>query len=364
MDLGLFSAVKAKVLPGVLGPIVEFAVVEKYYIIPLPLVERSPDGEIQYGANVRIDNVSGLNQTIKFSYEAQRGCCQREDTTHSIESSYYNPRLAGTHYGLSLSVARSRIPITTYDTDGNRFAQHTQTYNRLRIGATRWLSRSDGPSTGWHAGLSAFWRHQGYTQDSGPQLNYDNAAAIGLTGHGGFTRVHDHLYSRSGMQYGLISEHGLVPMGSDSAYTRHQFYYRNYIPLGRIEEHINLNVQTRFGVSSGRIPISSQAYSLGGSDDLRGYDKNEIRGKSYFVQNIQLLVPLFGHAPARGVLFTDFGNAYASNKMIDVHDIESSYGLGLRYKFKSFVNLQLRADVSYATGPERPRFYIGSKSTF
>ncbi len=364
MDLGLFSSVSSKIYPGTNGPIVEFVVVERYYVIPLPTLERSPDGDIKYGGNLRVDNIGGLNQTAKLNYEAQRSCCNSKRTTQSIESSYYHPRLIGTYYGLNLSLAHSQSPLTTYNTEGDKFAEHKQFYNRFRLGITHWLTRDEGPSIGWHTGISTFWRRKSFAQESGPALSYDNAAAVGFTGTIGYTRVHNHIYSRSGMQYGLISEQGLVFMGSDSRYTRHQLYYRNYIPLGPTNKHINLNIQTRIGISSGQIPISSYAYTLGGSDDLRGYDKNDIRGQSYFVQNIELLVPLFGHIPARGLLFTDFGNAYESNKTIDLDDIESSFGLGIRYKFKSFVNLQLRVDISYATGPERSKFYVGSKSTF
>jgi len=364
MDLGLFSAVKAHILPGDTGPIVEFEVTEKYYVIPLPTLERTADGEIRYGANLRVDNVAGLNQTVKLAYEAQRGCCTTKRTTHSIDSSYYHPRVGGSHYNLKLSAAHSQIPYTTLDRNGNIYAEHKQLYSRFTVGASRWLTHEHGPSHGWHAGLDLFWRQQNFTQESGPPLTYDNTNAVGLTAIVGYTRVHDHIYSRSGMQYGLVSEHGLEPLGSDNPYTRHQLYYRNYIPLGPVAYHTNLNLQTRMGVSAGQVPISSYAYTLGGSDDIRGYQKNEIKGRSYFVQNIEFLAPLFGHAPARGVLFADFGNAYNNNKMIDIDSIESSYGLGLRYKFKSFVSLQLRVDMSYANGPDRRKFYIGSKSTF
>lgn len=364
MDLGLFSSVSSKIYPGKSGTIIEFIVIEKYYLIPLPTLERTADGEIKYGGNLRVDNIAGLNQTVKFNYEAQQSCCNDKRTIHSLDGSYYYPRLMGSYYGLRLSAGQSQTPLITYDTEGNEYAEHKLFYNRFRLGLTRWLTRDEGPSLGWHAGISSFWQRQSFAQESGPALSYDNATAVGLTGIMGYTRVHNHIYSRSGMQYGLISEQGLVFMGSDSRYTRHQFYYRNYIPLGPISKHINLNIQTRFGISSGQIPVSNYAYTLGGSDDLRGYDKNDIRGQSYFVQNIELLVPLFGHLPARGLLFTDFGNAYKNNRMIDADDIESSFGLGIRYKFKTFVNLQLRADISYATGPERPKFYVGSKSTF
>lgn len=117
-------------------------------------------------------------------------------------------------------------------------------------------------------------------------------------------------------------------------------------------------------MTGGDVPIDKTPYGLGGSRELRGYDKSSIEGRSYFSANIEYLRPLFNHPAARGLLFMDIGNAYQDNRLLDLADMEASMGVGLRYKFKAFVNLQLRADYAYAFGLSERKLYVGVKDTF
>lgn len=364
MDLGLFKSVDARLEPGQQpqGKILEFAVSEKYYVIPLPQLDRDADGEISYGGRLTVYNLGGLNQRLRMTYEAKSGGVV-ERTVNSVEMSYTYPRVAGTHYGLGVGLGRSITPISTRDGNGETVTEHDQIHNSASIGVSRWLSR-EGPSQGWTAGLSTFWRYRLFEQKFGPADPLRAEKAVGITADIGYTRVHDYLYSREGLQYGFITEHGLTAMGSDTPYSRNQLYYRHYFPIGEIQQHRNLNLQLRLGSTGGSIPIVDFPYVLGGSSDLRGYSKDTIGGRSFFLMNVEFLAPLWGHNAARGVVFADLGNAYDDNRLLDFGDLESSAGFGLRYRVKSFVDFQIRLDVSYAFGLDRRKVYVGSRNTF
>lgn len=363
MDLGLFKSVKARLLPGQEGKILEIGVDEKIYIIPLPQLDRDADGEVSYGGRLTVDNLNGLNQRLRLTYEVISGSFASDRTVHAADVFWDYPRVAGTHYGLSLGLKREVSPELTQDSLGETVAEHDRIFNIFDVGVSRWLSR-EGPSQGWNVGFGTFWRYELHDQQFGVPLDRSPEKAVGISFALRYTRVHNYLYSREGLEYGFVSDHGLVALGSDTPYSRNHAYYRHYFPLGAIPQHRNFNLQLRFGGTGGSVPIDDFPYILGGSRDLRGYEKDAIGGRSFFVVNLELLAPLWGYSPARGVLFADVGNAYDDNRVIDFGDLESSVGVGLRVRLKAFVDLQLRLDVSYAFGLERRKVYFGSKNTF
>ncbi len=88
------------------------------------------------------------------------------------------------------------------------------------------------------------------------------------------------------------------------------------------------------------VPIYERFF-LGGINSLRGFEwgdvgpknrKDEIvGGYKYVVMNFELLFPLMEKVGLRGVLFFDAGNAYRENEDIDVTDIRTDAGLGVRW---------------------------------
>jgi outer membrane protein assembly factor BamA len=363
MDLGLFKSVDVALIPDAMGEVLEITVSEKYYIIPLPKLDRSADGDVSYGGQLTVDNLWGLNQKLKLRYKAERGCCENSRTVSTYSLEYEYPRVAGTDYGMGMTLIHEATPQADLDLLGGVVSEYEENLDSVAAGVSHWLGRRDGPSSGWSVGLSGFWRHLTYRQQGGIPIVYGPEKAVGVTLSLGYTKVHDLLYSRDGLEFGISSEHGLESLGSDVPYSRSQLYYRQYRPVGNTP-HTNVDLQVRLGVTGGDVPIDEFSYGLGGSRDLRGYDKSSIEGRSFFVANVEYLRPLFGHPAARGVLFMDVGNAYADNRLVDLGDLHTSAGVGLRYKFKAFVNLQLRADMAYAFGLSASKIYIGVKDTF
>lgn len=362
MDLGLFKSVDAILVPEEHGVRLDIEVSEKYYVIPVPKLDRSADGEVSYGAQLTMDNLWGLNQKLKTVYKVERGCCQNGGTASTYALEYEYPRVVGSDYGLGVSLSHEATPDSAVDLLGNTLSEYQRVLDEAGVRLSHWLGR-EGPSSGWSVAVATFWRHLTYSEQSGAPLAAGPEKAAGVTLSLGYTNVHDLLYSREGVEFGISSEQGLEWMGSDTPYSRNQLYYRQYMPVGKTP-HTNLDLQMRLGVTGGDLPIDENAYGLGGSRELRGYEKGSIEGRSYFVANLEYLHPLFGHPAARGVLFMDVGNAYVDNRLVDLSDIRSSAGVGLRYKFKAFVNLQLRMDMAYAFGLSERKFYIGVKNTF
>jgi outer membrane protein assembly factor BamA len=229
---------------------------------------------------------------------------------------------------------------------------------------SRWLAPR-GPSRGWQVGAGLVWRRNGYDYISGaPTDTFQDGRAVGISALGQFLDVRDYLFSRSGKEYGYIGEFGAPVLGSDTQYSRHEFFYRRYILLeGR--PHENLEFQGKLGLSSGEIFVTDEyAYSLGGSKTLRAYDSGSITGNSYILFNLQYLRPFFDYFPLRGAVFLDVGNAYPSNEKIDLGDLKWDVGIGLRLRLKSFVKIDLRVDVAYSYDTGEYKVFAGTKEVF
>ncbi len=362
MDLGLFKAVQAELLPGEQAPecVLLITVEEKYYILPIPKLNKNEEGDIGYGAQLRLDNLAGLNQQLKITYEQEKIETSSSGEQDVLSLSYVYPRIFGSPYRFELNASRTNLPLDVL-TDGTVSAQYQWTTTEAGLALTRWLGLI-GPSRGWQVGTGLVWRDQSYRHISGTPGLYPDGTAVGLTALVEFTDVHNFLYSRSGTTYGLSAEFGLPGLGSDNDYSRQIIYYRSYRPVFDLP-HRNLDMQLQLGLSSDRL-FGEDAYALGGSSTLRGYKSGSITGNAYVLANVEYLAPLFDYHPLRGVLFVDVGNAYPSNRDIRLSDLKWGVGVGLRWKIKAFVKLDLRVDAAYNVDTGETRVFAGTKETF
>jgi outer membrane protein assembly factor BamA len=363
MDLGLFTSVRAAVAPGDEGSVLHIYVKEKYYILPVPKLNRNDENDISLGAELTLDNLAGLNQQLKLRYESEDAdtVSGGEITTNSIFYSY--PRLFGGPWLLRSELFQQRSPAEVVTAGGVDSLYELKAWTAT-LHASRWLNPL-GPSRGWQAGGGLVWRRNGYDYESGAVSDrFRDATAVGVTLTAQFIDVHDYLFSRRGVDYGYNGEVGLPGLGSDTRYTRHELYYRKYLLLeGRAHENIEL--QWRLGLSSGEIFAGDEyAYALGGNKTLRGYDSGSYQGNAFLQFNIQYLRPLFGYHPLRGVLFFDVGNAYPSNERIDLRELKWDAGLGLRLRLKAFVKIDLRVDAAYAYDVGEFKVFAGTKEMF
>jgi outer membrane protein assembly factor BamA len=375
MNLGLFISVRAKLEPAANGVVLRIVVKEKIYILPVPKLDRDDDNNISLGAELSFDNLAGLNQKLKLRYsnEDAQTVSEKKITTSLVSFSY--PRVFGSRWLLHSELTQVYSPAevmvgTTYDpestpTDDSLYKKKAWT---MAVQASRWLDPL-GLSRGWQLGSGLVWRHNSYDFVAGKQTSvFQDSQAVGVSLLGQYFDVRDYLFSRSGKEYGYTGEFGTRTLGSDTSYTRHEFFHRTYLLLdGR--PHENIDIQGRLGLSSGDLfPGEGYAYSLGGSKTLRGYKTGSSPGNSYLLFNVQYLRPFFKYYPFRGALFLDVGNAYPSNTEMHLGKVKWDVGIGFRLRLKSFVKLDLRVDAAYAydSGDRNGelKYFFGTKEIF
>ncbi len=357
MDLGLYKSVTASLLQEAGGTVLLITVKEKYYILPVPKLNRDADNNITLGAQLRMDNLAGLNQRLKLTYETEKvDTADDLSTTSRLEYAY--PRIRGTPYDIEFNIARTRTPASSVVAGAPEIYQAE--VSTAGLGVNRWVQQ-DLPGVGWRTGSGLTWHKQFYDVYAGAPQDLKEGTAVGITALVEHTDVHDYLYSRDGQVYGYNGTYGAPFLGSDSDFTRHLFYFRGYYPVSG-KPHRTVDLQVQLGLGSDQ--LFGPAYALGGSKSLRGYPSGSISGNAFFLLNVEYQTPLFGYYPLLGGVFLDIGNAYPSNSDLNFSDLKTSIGISLRLKLRSFVKIELRADFAYALGTSDSKAYYGTKEPF
>ncbi len=357
MDLGLFKRVDAEVLQGDAGPILQITVAEKHYVLPVPRLNRNADGDISYGVQLRLDNLGGLNQRLRATFEHETPADSEEDR-QELRAEYHYARVAGTPYSLDVDAGNLREELVV-ETDGVETARYRHDARSVGFLVSRFL-KVEGPSRGWRVGSGLVFNHNVFEHLEGTPGLYNNNSATSVRGVAAYTDVRDLLYSRTGVSYGydLLAQ---IP-GSWELHdpALHRFYYRRYVPIPDLPHH-NFNMQLQVGLSH---EYQSSPYALGGSTTLRGYPRNSVVGKSFVLGNFEYLAPLPHTRSLRGGVFLDVGNAYPSSRGIDLTELKTSIGLGLRWRLKSFVDITLNVDFAYAINAAESKTYASTKDAF
>jgi outer membrane translocation and assembly module TamA len=231
---------------------------------------------------------------------------------------------------------------------------------RLLVGG--WLNQK-GPSRGLNLRAGPLYETYDHTYISGaedilPDLTIQ-AVVARLDGY----YVTDKLLSRAGYHYGYELTLSDEATGSDKNFLKHTFFYRKYIPLGDID-HQNLNLQLKGGLITDSI-LGVPEFKIGGSRNLRGYDRDAVEGDIFTILNIEYLRPILNKETLRGALFTDIGNAWEDTDDISFSDFKYGVGFGLRWKLKRFVRTDVRLDVAHglSEGGET-KAYLSTRATF
>lgn len=358
MDLGLYKRVDATLLPAPDGKILQIAVEEKRYFLPIPRLNRNADGDISYGAQLRLDNLFGLNQQFKLTYEQTKVQDGTSDTVNEIAATYAYPRVRRTPYNVSVDARYSERAVEAI-AEGYPGEFYDLTSQGVVITGSRFLRRR-GPSRGYSVSAGVGYAYDKYRLPASlPPVRSDQER---FYWHGGigFADVRDYLYSREGVSYGYSLEFALEALGGNDDYSRHVFNFRRYDPISD-KPHRNIDWQVQFGISEG--VEEQRVFLLGSSSTLRGYPRDSIYGQAFLLANVEYLHPLFDRNELRGLAFIDVGNAY-DRHAIDLTDMKHAVGVGLRYSIESFVKIQLRLDAGYAVDTGDYKIYAGTKDTF
>lgn len=362
MNLGLFKSVEATLLQEQGRNVLLFAVDERFYILPLPLLDYRPDfladetaTNYSYGGELRLDNLFGLNQRLKISYEEKKYVDDLEPPSSKLVLSYVYPRIVGTPFYLELKGERKRVNSDLYEGE-TLVASAEREVNTGSFFLSRWLNRQ-GISEGWRAGSGLRVSTTEYLGALPPGHEPDRQE-IALLGRIGYYMVDVHPYHRDGHEFVYALELARPEWSSDLEYMRNTFAYRIYRPLEGM--NANFNSQFRLGLAFG----DEQAYSLGGSDTLRGYEQGFAEGNMLLQGNFEYQHHLSGYLQMRGVLFLDVANVWPQVDEIDRNRLYTGIGVGARWRVQSFVDVTLSVDYAYNTDTGGTETYLSSSGSF
>lgn len=362
MNLGLYKSVSYRVesagaplqdtasLDSVQIVDVVFTLSEKYYVLLIPRA-RIDDEDKKVGLQLLWNNVWGMNHEMELLYEnrgRELGVKQKRELFR-----YDYPNINNSPYSLYFEL----LDINEVDTTE---VEPLDRQDRIfRLAGSRWLN-DQGRNRGWFAGGSVLLQHRRNLLLSDQSEDYTDAVVLGM--NVGYNNANNYEYNRGGKVYGYSLDWSHDTLGSDSQFTKHEIYYRSYYrfdsrPLS------NLNVQTKLGHANNYI-LGDTAFSLGGSSDLRGYENNRFNGNTMLLTNIEYVFPYASHPLLRYVSFIDLGNTYEELSDILHRQLHVGAGFGLRWKIKSFVRVDLRADIGYGFSDQDYHVSFGTRHAF
>ena len=358
MDMGLFKSVDATTDDS---GVVVFKVAEKHFILLIPRISYDSDRDkIKPGIRLTINNLAGLNQRLKITYIQS----DAEDANHGSQNEvgleFDYPKILGSAYNLSAAIKYLNSPLQ-YLQAGVPVSEYKKNDLGFSFIVSRWVYKT-GPSSGWASGAGLRFDSHDYKYLSGVPGVFANDHAVSVLANISYTNIHDYLYSRKGKEFGYSIEQGARWLGSQYEFNRHQFYYRHYMHLGRI--HHNLNVQARIGFSDGHNSnLAEDTYSINGYGDLRAY-VDEVSGDAFFLLNVEYLRPILGRNHIRSLIFVDVGDTYLNNSDVTFSHLKWAAGLGIRWKLKSFVDLDLSMEYAHNMETDENKFYFKTKGAF
>ncbi len=114
-------------------------------------------------------------------------------------------------------------------------------------------------------------------------------------------------------------------MGGDYDFTKYDLDLRRYYPA--FQQKDSWAFRLKGGMATGDVP-EMEYYRIGGVDSIRGYRDFSFQGEEMFIFNSEYRFPIIEHLD--GVAFVDIGHAWMSGESVELSDIKSSAGVGVR----------------------------------
>ena len=326
-DLGLFRSVK--VIQSVFDGGVEliFQVHEKYYLLPIPRVEANSDQEYGYGAQLRWSNVAGLNHRLNLLYVERKLTETYRDRQTTYGAAYSAPFVFGSPYFLRANVEHSEDSALR---SGVEYLENTDTAQVL---VSRRFAGTGAGSQGWRLGAGVLWSDKGTAGvNAPPAFGTATAAVVEWS----YQDVRFNIYSEVGQSWGTRFEIATPGLASDYDYIRFvSSYYRGWA-IGKTP-HQTFNLLAEVGTFHGGTR-DDEAFDLGGSSQLRGYEKDSFKGDIKYWVAGEYLRPLKWDW-LRMLVVLEAGNVRADKLYV-------SLGLGLRVRLTHFVKLEFELGIA------------------
>jgi outer membrane protein assembly factor BamA len=348
-DLGLFREVTHEEVPSPHGVELHIHVREKRYLLPIPRLDTSSDRDYSFGGQLRWSNVAGLNHRLDLILERGRF---RDDPNREEEDrlrlSYRAPFVFDTRYNLFGSM--ERIEQATPGPQGS----FDETFHRAE-GLVSYDFTYGRPRHGWIVGAGLLWQDQTTSGDFAPPPDGE-ATALVLTGD--YSNVRFDLYSETGRRVRSRLESAAEGVGSDYHYTRWTGEFAELMPLGETP-HQTLHLLAAGGVLSGG-PRSRNAFDLGGSSRLRGYDSEFLEGERFHYVAVEYLRPI-RYDWLRLLVVGEVGGTDRALPGKRDGNLYGSLGVGVRIRLTWFVDIEIEAGVAVPLrGGGGARFFAGT----
>lgn len=342
-DLGLFREVDASTRPGADGVVLQLEMREKYHLLVLPRVDVNSDRDVSYGAQLRWSNLWGLNHRLNLTVESgdyPEARDRREEK--SARLAYRAPFLFDGPYELRTRLERRERVTPVIDPVSNAVTDDSfdETFDSVDIGLVRDL-RVGRPRVGWIVGGGLLWQRQDASGQFAPP---PDGQALALVGTADYDDVRFHLYNETGRRFSSRLEAAASGLGSDYDYTRATVDYFESRAVGA-EPHQTIELLGGGGVLVGG-PGSRNAFSLGGSSRLRGYDSDFLEGDHYYYGSFQYLRPVKWNW-LRLMAFVEVGGTGDDREGQRDGSPYADIGLGMRIRLTWWVNVDIQAGWAY-----------------
>ncbi len=350
-DLGLFKSVKVEQVPLPDGVRLVYTVEEKFFLLPYPRLGANVDGQYNYGAELRWNNIGGLNQSLRLVASQSSDNRDGYGKQTSYSAGYYIPFIADTHENLSLSFTHNSTPRTN-DLTGDPYIEKTISTQAL---VTRTFSTT-AASQGWTVGGGLLYQDEDRS-GLGALPPYGRATA--LVGTLEYRDLHLKIYSEEGTLFMFRQENAVKGLASDYGYSEFRADYERYIPIGSVP-HQTLEFDGSVGASySG--PQEVKPFALGGGAGLRGYPRYTFEGNSFYYTAAIYQRPI-GWDWLRMMAGIEAGNVAPSANSTVFKNISADVLLGLRLRVSWFIDLEFEAGWAMPLdGSSNGRFFGGRR---
>lgn len=352
-DLGLFRAVQIEPHAVEGGMVLIVTVQEKFYLLPLPRFDVKDSGEYAYGAQLRWANLFGLNHNLRVIWEQRDRKEQGVGRENTVFAAYALPQIADSRYNLGFSAAYTSRPVDAESAPG---LSYDEQFHNLGVQVSRSLSDQGPPSQGWMLSSGVQWQQQ---DTSGDNAETPYGTATSVVAGIGFRDLHFKRYSEDGGLFNVQVAVATEGVASDYDQLTYTVNARRFLPLGQ-RAHRSLVLLAELGARHGG-PPDNDAYELGGSGQLRGYDNDFLEGDAFYRVAAEFLSPLGKWDWLRGLVVLEAGNAFEQPRDASLGRAYGSLGLGVRLRVDWFVDLDI--DFGYAIalggGGDGGRFFAG-----
>lgn len=370
-NTGYFEDVNVRLLPGQRNPkdvIVEIDVTEqKTGSVTIGAGYSDSDGLVGI-LGLAETNLRGTGDKANISWEFGGNT----DTNKNYIFSYTHPYLNDAGDSIGFSIFDRESEYDDYNEKGDSVAGYDRrtngfniTYGRVRseyVSDYITLETKRTKYTDWHSGYN--YRNDA-TDPNNAGFDFTGMDYLGKNFGRTNSMTWSHVFDNRDNVYdptkgkrlsftGTWAGHG---MGGDFDYFKFIAENRLYYKVGRA--HV-IAVRLMGGIATGDMPYND-LFTLGGADNLRGYEDDEFRGNKMYEVTVEYRYPIA--KKIQGVVFTDLGNAWGGVENIPWYHENNKlhYSGGLGFRITTPIG-PIRLD--YAVGQDGGKFHFSFGGKF